>query len=76
MITETDEQIREKHRKIYQDVKPLTKDDFSNPTKDQKEDLKKLESKTGKIVLNKEDEIKKKKIAINKLQREWQATTS
>jgi hypothetical protein len=63
---ETDEQIREKYRKNYKDMKPLTKDDFSNPTKDQKKDLQKLESNTGKIVLNKEDEIKGKKIAINK----------
>ena len=63
---ETDEQIREKHRKIYKDVKPLSKDDFSNPTKSQKSDIKKLETKDGKIVLNNDDEIKRKKIAINK----------
>ena len=66
MTAETDEQIREEHRKIYKDVRPLSKDDFSNPTKSQKSDLQKLEAKTGKIVLNKEDEIKKKKVAINK----------
>jgi hypothetical protein len=64
--TETDEQVREKYRKTYENMKPLTKKDFSNPTKSQKSDLQKLEAKTGKIVLNKEDEIKKKKVAINK----------
>ena len=65
-MTETDEQIREKYRPIYKDMKPLSKDDFSNPTKSQKTDIKKLEAKDGKIVLNKEDDIKRKKIAINK----------
>ena len=53
----TDEQISEQHRKIYKDMKPLAKDDFSNPTKSQKTDIKKLEAKDGKIILNKEERI-------------------
>ena len=53
---ETDEQIREKHRKIYKDVRPLNKDDFSNPTKSQKADLKKQEARNGKISFDKEEE--------------------
>ena len=64
--SETDEQVHERHRKIYKDLKPLSKNDFSNPTKSQKTDIKKLEARDGKIVLNKEDNIKRKKIAINK----------
>lgn len=54
---ETDEQIREEHRKIFKDIKPLNKDDFSNPTKSQETDIKKLEVKDGKIVLNKEEQL-------------------
>jgi hypothetical protein len=56
-MTETDDQIREKYRPIYKDMKPLSKDDFSNPTKSQKTDIKRLEAKDGKIVLNKEERI-------------------
>jgi len=36
---ETDEEIREKHRKIFKNIKPLGTDDFSNPTKNQKKDI-------------------------------------
>src|SRR4051812_6696150 len=54
---ETDEQIREKHRKIFKDIKPLSKDDFSNPTIDQKNDIKKLEAEDGKIIVEKEERI-------------------
>ena len=55
--TETDEQVREKYRKVYKDVRPLSKDDFSNPTRDQKKELKKQEAKYGKIVVKKEEPL-------------------
>lgn len=51
---ETDEQIREKHREIYKDVRPLNKGDFSNPTKGQKKDLQKQEARDGKIIVKKD----------------------
>ena len=57
-MTETDEQVREKHREIYKDVRPLNKDDFSKPTKDQKKDLNKQEARDGKIVVVKKEEEK------------------
>ncbi len=63
-------QIQEESRKhvaeLTKDLPKVTHNDFTNPTKDQKEDIKKLEAKDGKIVINREDEIKRKKIAINK----------
>jgi hypothetical protein len=55
---ETDEQIREKYRKNYKDMKRLTKDDFSNPTKDQRKDLQKQEARDGKMVVVKKEEEK------------------
>jgi len=38
------------------DLRPLSHDDFSNPTKDQKQNVQKLESKDGKIKLIKDDD--------------------
>lgn len=64
--TPMDQEIREKHRKdiasMSKDLKPISKEDFSNPTKDQKKDIKKLESRDGKISFNKykEEEIPKR----------------
>ena len=58
MTAETDEKIREEHGKIYKDIRPLTKEDFSNPTKSQKTDINRLEAKDGKIVVNNKDEEK------------------
>ena len=55
-MTETDEQVRAKYRKNYENMKPLSKEDFSNPTKDQKDNLRKQEAKDGKIVVEKEEE--------------------
>ena len=52
--TETDECIRKKYRRIYKDMKPLSKDDFSNPTRDQKDNLRKQEARDGKVVVKKE----------------------
>ena len=50
---ETDEEIREKHRKIYKDLKPLSRDDFSNPSREQKKELQKQEARDGKVVVKK-----------------------
>ena len=55
--TETeDEAIREKYRGIYKDMRPLGKDDFSNPAGEQKKELQKQEAKYGKIIAKKEKE--------------------
>ena len=40
---------------LTKDLKPVSAKDFSKPTKDQKEKLKKQEAKDGKIVLNNEN---------------------
>ena len=55
--TETeDEAIRERYRGIYKDMRPLGKDDFSNPAGEQKKELQKQEAKYGKIIAKKEKE--------------------
>ena len=60
---ETDEEIREKHRKIYKDLKPLSRNDFSNPTREQKKELQKQEARDGKVVVKKDkDEEEEEKL--------------
>ena len=73
-MTETDEEIREKYRKIYKDMKPLSKDAFSNPTKDQKENLRKLEARDGKVVIKEYKDEEKPEQEIQKMESmdEWQ----
>lgn len=60
--TETDEDIREKYRKIYKDMKPFNKDDFSNPTREQKREVQKLEAKVGKVVIKKDKDKDKEQL--------------
>jgi hypothetical protein len=56
-ITEDDEEIRKKYRKIYENMKPISKDYFSNPTRDQKTDLQRQGARDGKIVLKKDEPV-------------------
>lgn len=63
-------EIQEKHLEYIEEITrghdKVTPADFSNPTKEQKKEIQKLEAKTGKIVINKDEEIKRKHIAISK----------
>lgn len=59
---------------ISKDLKPISPTNFSNPTKEQKDKLQKLEAKDGKIVLNDKNKEPEPEIQQQKMEsmEEWQ----